>query len=320
MAYLTILDYDEEYLLNLQRYLQEQKLLDYEIQTFSKPKQFELFNQTHRTEILLADSDFLESLTVRPPCDAMFILSGNEEIQDECSLYKYQSAAKLMAEVIRRSREGLRIQRGDRQVRFTGLFARSHPLLKLYTGISMVLRRNKDRRVLYLCLNPFDSAGEWMGIHGNGSISDILYYTMQKNGDPMPCLLRERITTLGCDLIPPSRNPEELREIDPAVWKRLFAGIAASGQYDEVIVEIDAALPYGEDMLQWMDAVLYPIRSGDVSAEVDRKYLEYLCGRYPVLKERLSVLAVTSGIPQSPPDPEELPQCDVIREISSYVR
>ncbi|MDO5695616.1 MAG: hypothetical protein Q4P30_02505 [Eubacteriales bacterium] len=316
MAYLTIVDSDEDYLLQLVRRLEKMKVLNYEIKAFSDMDSFLAFSRSTRSEILMIGEELIDE---RAQYNADRVLSLTRDVNVD-GIYRYQSVGDILQSVIEENRDAIRIRTRSRAVRVAAICSAGSPFLRQMTGLVMLHHEGERLRCLYLCTDGIGSVGHLFADgEQRGGLSEILYFTMQEGEHLMAEILKYRQRIGSCDVIAPAEHLQEPGEAEADTWVRLFAALEDGGFYDEIVVEVNPASPAAVSLLRRADIIYYPVHANTVTAAIDERWLNYMADREGAVYEKIRVMDLYAPLPPRHSDMTALLSTPLAEEITHYV-
>lgn len=118
----------------------------------------------------------------------------------------------------------------------------------------------EEKRVIYLNLERYSGLRD-LGIVGEaaGDINDLVYYC-RMDTDSLVYRLSSLVRTFrDLDYITPSVSGEDIMRISAQEWKNVFAALAAAGEYDVVLVDLDISVEDAILLLNMSNRVYMPL-------------------------------------------------------------
>lgn len=245
---IAICDTEEGYAFRMAEYLLEKVKLPYMVHLFTAVEEFEKF--AYREEIavlLIAESAWklLKEEYVRSRVAQMFILQESEmQVQtDEHCISKYQSPGKVVQAIL----DGL--AEGDGWKGWGGSLDVTARMIGIYSPIKRCLQTSfaltlgqilaKEHKTLYLNFEMYSGLGEILRREYQTDMMDLVYY-FQSAREKLALRLPTMIQSAGgLDYIPPMRYALGIREVPGEQWLALCRDIAAIGEYEYLILDLD---------------------------------------------------------------------------------
>lgn len=277
---IAVCDSERDYAVRLSGYLQDVRRIPCEISVFSStdsllgcqpPAQCALLviaERTLRTEVCSAG--FQQILVLN---ETGVFQKGREEIT------KYQSMeniARKIAEILDRAEVAVPgIIRG-RQAQMIGFYTPVSRCLQTSIAISLGEILSADYPVLYLNLEEYSGLGTLLDKPFHGSLGDLLYIC-ECAEDRLPSKLPLFLGRAGnLDVLPPARNPYELRNVTAGSWITLIDALNQLTSYSCMILDLSGAVDGLTEILKRC-SLIYTIEREDVmSAAKLEEYERFL--------------------------------------------
>lgn len=276
---LVICDPEAEYAAKLAVILNGKRELAFQVKICKSPEQIqELLREMH-IDILLISEEFREDLAEsykKNISRVIYLLSERNYKDPGENIFKYQSGEEIIGDLVRacQSEEGLfKIRKKDRG-KILAFYSPVHRLGQTETALKMGRELSEDRNVLYLNLEMFAGSGGQFPAEEKKNMSVLLYYAKQETGN-LGLLLASLVKRKGAlDYVPPTGCPEDLREMSPGEWSRLFTGILEESIYDVLLLDIGDGVQGLYEILDLCDEI-HMLCADDLAASSKiRQFLE----------------------------------------------
>lgn len=268
----AVCDLDASYACNLTEYLNERKSTPFEVQAFTNVESLELFAKENEIEILLISTRAMCNEIKELAIKRTIILSEGEKLEDLEEypfVYKYQSSDLLLSEV-------MEYYAADHP-RSHFLTTASHKT-KLYAVYSPIGRTRKTffslalgeilaerKKVLYVNLESFSGFEELFGMTYRADISDLIYFSRQKENSLIYRLNSVIQTFHELDYIPPAVSPADIRDVTGEEWLIFFEELMEYGEYDVIILDLSDQVDELLQLLRRCDQIYMPIQEDMMS-------------------------------------------------------
>lgn len=268
----AVCDLDASYACNLTEYLNERKSTPFEVQAFTNVESLELFAKENEIEILLISTRAMCNEIKELAIKRTIILSEGEKLEDLEEypfVYKYQSSDLLLSEV-------MEYYAADHP-RSHFLTTASHKT-KLYAVYSPIGRTRKTffslalgeilaerKKVLYVNLESFSGFEELFGMTYRADISDLIYFSRQKENSLIYRLNSVIQTFHELDYIPPAVSPADIRDVTGEEWLIFLEELMEYGEYDVIILDLSDQVDELLQLLRRCDQIYMPIQEDMMS-------------------------------------------------------
>ncbi len=158
--------------------------------------------------------------------------------------------------------------------RLIGFYSPVHGAGQSVSALLMGLNLAETAPVLLLNLERFSGLKQILP-GGGGGLSDLLYFARVQK-DPMEHLaeLTEYCGPLA--LIPPVRDPEDLREMDSRNWEFLLEQLRRESGFRCILIDIGDGVTQPEEILKYCDRVYVPLREDRLAIAKWEEWREHL--------------------------------------------
>ena len=323
----AVCDPEAEYARNFMEYLNRRNNLPFEVQAFTSAESLIAYAQETHIELLLVSVDAMCREVRELNIGKIVILTEGtrpEELNMYAEVYKYQSSAEIIREVMAcygEERNAFPIQNPalKKKTEILGVYSPLGRCLK--TSFSWVLGQilSEEHTVLYLNMEEYSGLEELMHQKFSCTLSDLLYYVRQKNPG-ITLKLNSMIRNVGkLDFVPPVQSPEDIRGTSWQDWEYLFQELILHGTYEVIVVDLGSGI---EDLFQLLDLckfIYMPVCTDAVSKSKLQQFESFLNK-----KEYSQILAKTikMNLPfcDSEPGNADYPESLIWSPLGDYVR
>ena len=255
----AICDTEEAYAVRLMEYMIEKVRLPYAFHLFTKAEELQRFVQREKVEILLIAESTLRMLReeyVRQQTRQIFVLQESEGAKwDGIPCISKLQSPQTILEVMAESASELSDWNAPETaagtaVRLIGIYSPVKRCLQTTFALSLGQILAREHRTLYLNFENYSGFGQMLKRDFSAVMMDLMYY-FRCAKDKLPLRLSAVTQDInGLDYIPPSQSLAGMREADGSQWLELCRYIAAIGQYEYVILDLDDALNGLFDLLR----------------------------------------------------------------------
>lgn len=288
----ALLDKDEQYAYRFMNYVNDKRLMPYEVVMFTQKALLEEYIKETRVELLLA-SEVVENKEKFGENVGTIIKLSEENGEDQECVYKYQSMDALVKEIMckigRRNPEG-RLTGIGVKARVYGVYSPVGRNYKTTLALALAQCAARNQRTLYLNLEEF--CGIEVLIDDMGSnMSELLYY-FRNNKDRLAARIGQGVRTLaGFDYIPVCATPEDYEEVMPQEWVEFFRFLISNGDYETVVIDIGNVVHESWKIIDLCQTVYMPVVKDLIGKGKEKRFREYmqLLGRMDLLEKLQSV-------------------------------
>ncbi len=271
---LVVCDLEVDYAMKLSEYLGKKKNVPFDVHAFTDLSAFADFAGKNRIDILLISEEaHYELRNMIGTFDIKEIRVLAEEVSGEsfsgCKMiYKYQSAEKLLKEVMCLYAESdERIISGAAMACETKLIGVYSPVKRsLKTSFAMTLGQvlSEKERALYINLEEYSGFNHLMRTSYMTDMSDLMYYISLKKPNFIWKLASIVQSVGGLDYIPPALSPIDIKSISAGQWLEFFEQLSRCG-YKHVILDLGETVDGLYDILRMCSVIFTPVRDDGMS-------------------------------------------------------
>lgn len=256
---MAICDTEEGYAFRMAEYILEKLKLPYTLHLFTAVEELEKFAGREAIEILLIAENawrMIREEFVRSQVTQMFVLqeSGQAAQDDVCRIDKYQSPEKvvqIMLDVIAAGGGWKEYPEAtDTTVKMIGIYSPVKRCLQTSFALTLGQLLAKERRTLYLNFEMYSGLGELLRRDYQTDMLDVMYYfqsAREKLALRLPTIIQN---AGGLDYIPPMQYALGIKEVPGEQWLALCRDIAAIGEYEYMILDLDDGIDGLFDLLK----------------------------------------------------------------------
>ncbi|MBE5872029.1 MAG: hypothetical protein E7294_12355 [Lachnospiraceae bacterium] len=330
---MAVCDCEKQYAFRLAEYMNRQKSLPFEVMAFDDLQKLETYLQTQEIMVLLIEEGlFFAAKTELTIPQIVLLKSGQneKEMDTVCEkmdyqvhpvIYKYQSAKII-------SRQLLEICMESSQIRLLPtlqtnsdktLIAVYSPVGRcLQTSFSIVLGQllAKDRKCLYINMEPYSGFHSLFGKQYEQGMSDLLYY-LSKGNERFLLKLKGMAESIGqLDYIPPACSFLDLMDISIEIWQLFIETLVEQTDYDVILFDLSDHIRGLFEILSACDHIYTIIKKDGIAmAKLDQyeQILSYTNHEAILDKTKKCQIPVFKELPRQL---ERLPYS----ELAEYVR
>ncbi len=291
---MAICDTEEGYAFRMAEYLLEKVKLPYTLHLFTAVEELEKFAGREEIEILLiAESAWrlIKEEYIRTQVAQMFILrEGGEAEQtlipqessgaareDMRCISKYQSPELVVREMLNVIADGGGWkgcpEATDTAVKMIGIYSPVKRCLQTSFALSLGQLLAKEHKTMYLNFEMYSGLGELLRREYQSDMLDVMYYfqsAREKLALRLPTIIQN---AGGLDYIPPMQYSLGIREVPGEQWLALCRDIAAIGEYEYIILDLDDGIDGLFELLKNCQKI-YTITREDAFAQAKLRQYE----------------------------------------------
>lgn len=245
---MAICDTEEGYAFRMAEYLLEKVKVPYTIHLFTAVEELERFAGREEIAVLLiAESAWrmLKEEYIRKQAVQLFILqeSDGQAQTDLCCISKYQSPEKVVQAILEELAEGEGWKgcfgTSDVSVKMIGIYSPIKRCLQTSFALTLGQLLAKEHKTLYLNFEMYSGLGEILRREYQTDMMDVVYYfqsAREKLALRLPTIIQN---AGGLDYIPPMQYALSIREVPGEQWLSLCRDIAAIGEYEYLILDLE---------------------------------------------------------------------------------
>lgn len=272
---MAICDTEEGYAFRMAEYLLEKVKLPYTLHLFTAVEELEKFAGREEIEILLiAESAWrlLREAYVRNQVAQMFVLQESEEAvpEDMRCISKYQSPELVVREMLNVIADGGGWkdypEAVDTAAKMIGIYSPVKRCLQTSFALSLGQLLAKEHKTIYLNFEMYSGLGELLRREYQTDMMDVMYYfqnAREKLALRLPTIIQN---AGGLDYIPPMQYSLGIKEVPGEQWLALCRDLAAIGEYEYMILDLDDGIDGLFDLLKNCQKI-YTITKDDPFAQ-----------------------------------------------------
>ena len=277
----AVYDVDPFYADRFAEVMNQKENIPFTVMAFTSLERLRAYARENQIEILLISSQVgteeIKDLGIKK---VLFLTEGEGRETDDGypSVYKYQSSAGILREVIacysERTEESYYGTSGA-AARIMGVYSPIGRCLKTSLALAMGQLMASEQRVLYVTLEDYSGLSSMTGEDYKSDLSDVLYYFSQGNFNKLR--LSSIVHSIGnMDYIPPVRYPEDLSHISSNEMADLIRKLADEGGYDVLILDIGDYGHQAAPLLAVCQIVYMPVKEDGISTAKLEEFEQYL--------------------------------------------
>ncbi len=268
----AVCDLDASYACSLMDYLNGKKTTPFEVQAFTNVESLRAYAQENAIEVLLISTramcDEIRDLPIR----RVIILSEGEPLQDLEEypfVYKYQSSDQLLSEVLeyyaQTHPQPYLAGSTAHRTRIYGIYSPVGRVRKTSFALTLGEILSESCQVLYLNFEEFSGFEELFGRTYRTDISDLIYFSRQKEGGFIYRLNSVVQTFHELQYIPPALSPVDIRDVSGEEWMNFLHEICACGEYDILLLDLSEQVDELFQILRSCGRIYMPVLEDPVS-------------------------------------------------------
>lgn len=282
---MAICDTEEGYAFRMAEYILEKVKLPYTLHLFTAVEELEKFAGREEIEILLIAENawrMIREEFVRSQVTQMFVLQESEQAeQDEvCRIDKYQSPEKVVQKMLDVIADGGGWkgypEATDTVVKTIGIYSPVKRCLQTSFALTLGQLLAKEHRTLYLNFEMYSGLGELLRRDYQTDMLDVMYYfqsAREKLALRLPTIIQN---AGGLDYIPPMQYALGIKEVPGEQWLALCRDIAAIGEYEYMILDLDDGIDGLFDLLKSCQKIYTITRDDPFAMAKLRQYEQML--------------------------------------------
>lgn len=256
---MAICDIEEGYAFRMAEYMLEKVRLPYTLHLFTAASELEKFAGREQIEILLIAENALKLLKqeyIRQQVAQIFVLQESEqkEQEDLCYISKYQSpeqVVQMMLEYVTDLTDwNPEDTNKETAAKMIGLYSPVKRCLQTSFALTLGQILSKEHKVLYLNLETCSGFGQLLKKKFTEDIMDAIYYFLSAR-KKLALRMSSAVQNIGgLDYIPPTQYSLGLREVTGEQWMEFLGDVAAIGQYEYIILDLEEGIQGLFDLLK----------------------------------------------------------------------
>ncbi len=250
-----ILDKDEEYAVRLTGYFNDKGKIPYRAMAYTDIRAVIDSLKDYEAEVLITGCDISDT-ELEQVCVKKLIYLG-ESSDEDCVVCRYQSADKLMKDVLARLSVGRNELEGAGGTRIIGIYTPSYDYDREQISLGLAAAHGRDRRVLYMNLEEFTEVSQLLELTPRG-LSDALFFYLTDPDGAYAKVISCSGRADGYDYMYPVVCAEDIMDITSEELKGFIGLICDGGAYDEIIVDIGTLVRTPWEVMEFCDEILVP--------------------------------------------------------------
>ena len=241
---LAICDENSRYSMKLMENFCAKKNLGFQIHVFSNANELEHFAQKNQLEILLITGQLMSKKIQHFNIGKIILLSEGElyeEFSEYERIYKYQSAEKILKEILccyaeyAYSATGMFF--GKKEFEVYGVYSPVGRCGKSALARALAEKHGRHKRTLLLDLQSYSAYLEQLGDETLWDLADMIYFLRQGKKTFLYKLGSVVRSREDYDYILPMKTPADIRSVTLAEWTELLEKLSAESDYQIIILD-----------------------------------------------------------------------------------
>lgn len=241
---LAVCDDEFRYAVKLMESFCEKKNLGFQVHVFSGVNELEHFARKNQLEILLITGRLMSEKIQHFNIGKIILLSDGEVYEmfsDYDTIYKYQSAEKILKEILcyyaEYARPATGMFSGKKEFEVYGVYSPVGRCGKSALARALAGKYGKHKRTLLLDLQSFSAYPEQLSEGELWDLADIIYFLRQGKKTflyKLGSIVRSREFY---DYILPMKAPGDIRSVTLAEWTELLEKLSTDSDYQTIILD-----------------------------------------------------------------------------------
>ncbi|MBQ8184485.1 MAG: hypothetical protein IJ036_01720 [Lachnospiraceae bacterium] len=269
---LAICDPETTYASRLMEYLNERQVSPFYARAFTSKEALRDFAGQAEIEVLLISSDMaLVDLQGLPGGKRIWLTHGQipAELEGEPVIYKYQSAEKIIREILyyyaEEAQPLLQAALLKEKIQMYGVCSPIGRTGKTTFALALGSLLAEKKRTLYLNLEPYSGFEQMLPPVSQWNLGDLLYF-LKKGKQGFLYKLKSVTESLGrLDYIVPVRSPEDLLSVMEEEWEELLERLISEGEYECLVLDFSDCIQGLPALLEKCSRVYMPVREDGIS-------------------------------------------------------
>lgn len=280
---IILLDTDNEYLQNFTEYCMNNDN-EFSLISFSETVNMaEYCNESSNFDLIVISQYCISDELINNYKGKIAILNDDKHIEfiNDCkTIYKYQSADKVISDILNICAEDKKEIRKENNLkigndRIIGIYSPVNRCGK--TTLSLELCKNfENKKVLLINFESYSTIMENLELEEGYNLSDLLYFYIKNEGRLDIKLEAIKRQYQGIDIIPPIKNPKDLKEVSDDVWIDFINKIRSIDKYEIIVLDISNVFCDISVILDLCDVILMPVLEDTNSCIKKEKFLQHI--------------------------------------------
>ncbi len=268
----AVCDLDASYACSLMDYLNGKRTTPFEVQAFTNVESLQAFARENSIEVLLISTRAMCNEIRDLPIKRVIMLSEGEtmpDLDDYPHVYKYQSSDQLLSEVLEYYAEAhpqpYIFGNTTKKTHIYGVYSPIGRARKTSFALTLGEILSESDQVLYLNFEEFSGFEELFDTKYRTDISDLIYFSRQKEGGFIYRLNSTVQTFHELHYIPPALSPADIRDVSGKEWLDFLNEIGTCGEYDILILDLSEQVDEFFQILRVCDRIYMPVLEDAIS-------------------------------------------------------
>lgn len=269
---LAVCDPEEAYVSRLMEYLNEKQVSPFYVRAFTSKEALGDFAKQQEVEVLLISAqeaaEDMQSLQIGK---RILLTQGQvpARLEGEPVIYKYQSAEKIIREVLyyyaEEAQPFLQAALLKEEVQLYGVYSPIQRIGKTTFALALGQVSARKRRTLYLNLEAYSGFEQMVSSAHQWNLGDLLYF-LKKGKQGFLYKLKSVTQNFGeLDYIFPALSAEDLLSVTESEWEELLERLITDAGYECLILDFSDCIQGLPELLTKCTQVYMPIREDRIS-------------------------------------------------------
>lgn len=269
---IAIYDSEADYALKLAEYFRLKNGLNYSVLVFTDYNSLKNYLSENEIDILLISEEFCMYIEELQNVPNLFILTDgniNAALKQYTSLYKYQSADRILREVmscyaLSCSKERITVSTSA-PAKITGIYSPVKRCGKTSLALAYGCIVSMAENSLYINFEEYSGFSFFTDDSPSRDLSDLLYFYRQN-----PSNVAKKLTALSCtyhnlNYIPPMQFSYDIKNMESEDLNHFIHAISETEQYKNIILDISDSLKDVPALLSVCDKIFMPSTKDAIS-------------------------------------------------------
>lgn len=297
---IAVCDSDADYACNFTEYLNNKKKIPFRAEAFTDVEKFYDFAGDQPPSIVLISQRDVDERIQQIEKESVVVLSEDKEEQKppyKC-IYKYQSAEKVIKEIIKYYTEKNQVSFYsdlEKGMKIVGVYSPSEICANCLFALTAAQILGEEERVLYISMEAFAGLEELFLQKYENNLTDF-FFALRCGKENLWEELEKMIQQQeDMDYLPPVESPEDIKSIPFVHWVKLFETVEKSGRYQMLILNISSAVDELFSVLSLCSRIYIPVKPGFI-ADCKLSQFQMLMKNWGVIEEeRIKVISLASN-------------------------
>ncbi len=253
---------EAEYVKRFAAYLEKRSALPVRCRCFADEGSLRDHLRTKGADLLLVPEDFERGIPEAEGIPCLVFTERREESGEYLPVYRSMSS-QIRRLSLALDWEEIREVKTKERAELIGFCSPVRGAGQSVSAILMGMQLAEEAPALLINLERFSGLGSILPFHG-GSLSDLLYFA-RVQGNPLTQLGAVTESYGPLSLIPPVRDPDDLRENSAEDWRFLLGQLRDAGLYRTILLDIGDGLAQEKTILAMCDRIYCVLREDEIA-------------------------------------------------------